>query len=241
MLDAAYLLHWSPRPPVTLLADADESRRHECSTFLTHSGCTVDEVDDGRVALAKALHGNVDVLVVEQNLPGIDAARLSAVLRSDPTTASIHIVVTMADEGHVASLRSSGADAIVVGAALPQTLALEMQRVLAQSTEVRAKATAVRQRAREQLARSAEALERSLKVGGGRPMSRAHSRARTQSPALLPPSLPCPSCDRSLHYEYSHTGGVNATQSEQWDYYECRGGCGTFQFRHRTNKLRRVN
>ncbi len=27
--------------------------------------------------------------------------------------------------------------------------------------------------------------------------------------------------------------------AEQWDYYECPTGCGPFQYRHRTRKLRR--
>jgi hypothetical protein len=43
-----------------------------------------------------------------------------------------------------------------------------------------------------------------------------------------------------LQYLRSHVGGVSALNSEQWDYYECAAGCGTFQYRQRTRKLRQV-
>ncbi len=52
--------------------------------------------------------------------------------------------------------------------------------------------------------------------------------------------MTCPRCDRPLLYEKSHVGGVNARELEQWDYFECPQGCGTFQYRQRTRKLRRV-
>jgi hypothetical protein len=50
----------------------------------------------------------------------------------------------------------------------------------------------------------------------------------------------CPECNKPLKYVRSHIGGVTAQNSEQWDYFGCTGGCGTFQFRERTRKLRRV-
>ena len=52
--------------------------------------------------------------------------------------------------------------------------------------------------------------------------------------------LVCPNCDRPLQYVRSHVGGVSARLSEQWDYYTCHGACGTFQYRQRTRRLRRV-
>jgi len=52
--------------------------------------------------------------------------------------------------------------------------------------------------------------------------------------------LRCPLCDAPLVYENSQIGGVNVRQQEQWDYYECPGKCGTFQYRERVRKLRRI-
>lgn len=55
-----------------------------------------------------------------------------------------------------------------------------------------------------------------------------------------PPRVHCPECLRELVYTRSHMGGVNARLAEQWDYFRCPAGCGEFQFRHRTGKLRRA-
>ena len=59
-------------------------------------------------------------------------------------------------------------------------------------------------------------------------------------PPIRPPTLVCPSCYLTLHYLQSYIGGVSARLPEQWDYYECETGCGTFQYRHRTRKLRQI-
>jgi CheY-like chemotaxis protein len=56
---------------------------------------------------------------------------------------------------------------------------------------------------------------------------------------LAPPRVVCPTCDMALRYLRSHVGGVGRHR-EQWDYFECAAGCGVFQYRQRTRKLRRV-
>jgi len=55
----------------------------------------------------------------------------------------------------------------------------------------------------------------------------------------MPPELTCPSCDRALYFDSSYVGGVSNRHAEQWDYFTC-STCGTFQYRQRTRKLRRV-
>ena len=52
--------------------------------------------------------------------------------------------------------------------------------------------------------------------------------------------LVCPNCGHALDYRRSQIGGVSARNSEQWDYFDCAMGCGTFEYRQRTRKLRRV-
>jgi hypothetical protein len=66
-------------------------------------------------------------------------------------------------------------------------------------------------------------------------------RRDTTAPPAAPPALFCPNCDRLLVYERSHIGGVGGRATEQWDYFNCPGGCGTFQYRSRTRKLRRIS
>ena len=71
-------------------------------------------------------------------------------------------------------------------------------------------------------------------------MSRRLRRGETDLPPSPPPELICPDCDQPLDYKSSHVGGVSARNVEQWDYYVCTGGCGMFQYRQRTRKIRRV-
>jgi hypothetical protein len=71
-------------------------------------------------------------------------------------------------------------------------------------------------------------------------MSRKHRRGETDLPPSSPPELICPDCDRPLDYKSSQIGGVSARNVEQWDYFVCTGGCGMFQYRQRTRKIRRV-
>jgi hypothetical protein len=79
--------------------------------------------------------------------------------------------------------------------------------------------------------------------GDGDPAAPLRDRRRRRSgslqPFLAPPALRCPICDGRLQYERSHAGGIGARGAEQWDYFSC-ARCGTFQYRHRTRKLRRV-
>jgi hypothetical protein len=72
------------------------------------------------------------------------------------------------------------------------------------------------------------------------PLNRQHARGRTTTPPLSPPMLLCPQCERQLRYRYSYIGGVSAHRAEQWDYLDCPSGCGQFQYRHRSKKLRPV-
>jgi hypothetical protein len=69
-------------------------------------------------------------------------------------------------------------------------------------------------------------------------LSRVHARRETTEPPLPPPTLVCPNCDHPLRYTKSYVGGVSAKQPEQWDYFEC--SCGTFQYRHRTRRLKPI-
>jgi hypothetical protein len=72
-------------------------------------------------------------------------------------------------------------------------------------------------------------------------LSRTYQRVETTEPPVAPPSLVCPDCDQVLRYQRSHVGGVSARHPEQWDYFECANGCGMFQYRRRTRKLKKVS
>ena len=225
---------------LALLVDRDADTRSMYAEYLRHAQCEIEEAADGREALAKAIARRPNVIITETLLPGISGLELCALLRGDSVTQSIPIIVVTgaAYPADLARARQAGADSVLVKPCLPETLMLEINRVLETSALLRARANGARLRAHEQLARSAELRERSARHHIT--LAKAHSRGQTTTPPLPPPQLICPHCDAPLVYQSSQIGGVSVRHSEQWDYYTCQAGCGTFQYRHRTRKLRRA-
>lgn len=207
--------------------------------YLTFGAWSVDEASDGREALAKAIASRPDVIVTDSRLPGINGFDLCSILKRDATTRAIPIVMVTGDAfaADLQRAQSAGVDAILVKPCLPETLAGEIQRLLAQSQEHRTRALTSRTPGTPPA--KSDPLSpphRTHRVA----LSRAHQRHDTTTPPLPPPVLICPGCDQALVYMRSHVGGVSAHNAEQWDYFECPHGCGTFQYRVRTRKLRRV-
>lgn len=228
--------------PIALLVDRDADTRRMYAEFLKGFAYAIDEAEDGREALAKALTRHHDIVITETRLGGINGIELCRLLRRDPATSELPIVFVTGDafEDDTGRAKSAGADSVLVKPCLPETLMFEMRRLLSESKELRERARVARQNFQQQRDRSERLLSVSREHQRRLTLSRAHVRQQTTAPPEPPPALVCPACDQPLSYERSHIGGVNARSSEQWDYYECSSGCGTFQYRHRTRKLRRM-
>lgn len=229
-------------PLTALLVDRDADTRHMYAEFLRQSACEIDEAEDGREALAKAIARRPDVIVTETRLAGIDGFDLCRLLRDDPTTCDIPILVVTGDafEGDRVRAQRAGADAVLVKPCLPERLAAEVQQLLAHVHGVHGRARARRPPASRDGRNDLASVSPFIAATKRTMLSRAHIRHDTTEPPTAPPILVCPSCDQPLKYVKSHVGGVSARHPEQWDYFECAGGCGTFQYRQRTRKLRRV-
>jgi len=230
------------RAPLTLLVDRDADTRRMYAEFLTLSSCSIEEAEDGREALAKAIARRPDIVVTETRLPGINGYDLCNLLRADSATRDLPILFVTSDsfDNDLRRAERVGADAVLVKPCLPTTLLLEMQRLLQESCGLRERARGLRAKVRTQVERSDQLLAISRGQTRRLTLSRAHVRVETDAPPAAPPSLVCPTCDKPLVYARSHVGGVNARSSEQWDYFDCPSGCGTFQYRQRTRKLRCV-
>jgi CheY-like chemotaxis protein len=218
---------------LALLADGDADTRQMYGSYLRQLTYEIDEAEDGREALAKAISRGPTVIVTETRLPGIGGVELCELLRRDTLTKSIPIIVVTADALPNTAKRAeaAGADAVLVKPCLPDRLAAEILRVLAPppARPVRT----VRQRSA-----SGESLERPPAGVHRVPLTRSHARGETRHPPTPPPALYCPACDGPLRYVQSHIGGVSERNPEQWDYFECPACRGTFEYRHRTRKVR---
>jgi DNA-binding response OmpR family regulator len=212
--------------PMILVVDPDPDVRELCVTGFMQSGWLADSVVDGREALAKAIVQRPAAIVTEARVPCLDGLELCRLLRRDPETHGIVIVMLTSATGNeqIARAKSAGADVVLVKPCAPDVLVRTVQTILGEG----------RSRAAAQDAAPAALPPRT------RALSHRHQRRQTASPPLKPPALVCPQCDTPLVYERSHIGGVNATHGEQWDYFACPTGCGDFQYRQRTRKLRHV-
>jgi CheY-like chemotaxis protein len=229
------------QPAMALLVDQDADTRKMYAAYLKLSTCIIEEADDGRDALAKAIAYQPDIIVTETRLPGISGYDLCSLLRRDTITSAIPIVVVTADAlaANVRRAEVAGADAVLVKPCRPEALVAEMSRLLDQSSVLRERARALREATRSQIDQTGEPFPGS-RLTARRPMlSHSHTRHDTTTPPATPPALLCPSCDRPLRYLRSHIGGVSARHQEQWDYFDCPGGCGVFEYRERTRKLRK--
>jgi CheY-like chemotaxis protein len=240
-MTAALLSPWTQAPPpLALLVDPDVDTRSGFAEYLKRSSCAIDEADDGREALAKAITRRPHIIVTETRLPGINGFDLCHLLRQDVATRTIPIVIVSGEGSIVERAEHVGADVILVKPCLPETLLGEISRLLDQSLDLRERGRAVRGRMHEQIAKSDRLIKRSHANIRRVTLSRAHARHDTIAPPIAPPTPVCPACDQPLRYVRSHVGGVNSHHSEQWDYFECALGCGAFQYRQRTRKLRKV-
>ena len=223
--------------PLILLVDRDANARQTCAAHLRRVMYKIDEADDGREALAKAISHRPSVIVTTGRLAGISGFELCRLLRNDPLTRDISIVIVTANAfaSEVTLAEAAGADAVLAAPCSPERLALEIGRLLTAST---ATAGAARVKPREQ---SHDVAEHSRSSGRRPTLSRAYERRDTTQPPAPPPSLICLMCDRPLRYLRSHIGGVSERHAEQWDYFECADCRSMFEYRQRTRKMRSVS
>jgi DNA-binding response OmpR family regulator len=226
-----------------LLVVGDDVTRQMYAAHLRGCGYAVEEASDGREALVKALTDRPDVMVTDTRLLGIDGCDLCAVLRTDTATrhTAILALVDDASSGEIGRVSEAGADAVLVSPCDPDELHAEMQRLLRAARDAEQPPTSAGTRL--PTASDGAGLERH-ESSSTKPMlklSHSHGRYQTTNPPRRPPALVCPLCDGPLAYKNSHVGGVSARHAEQWDYYECTNkGCGSFQYRQRTRRLRAV-
>jgi two-component system, cell cycle response regulator DivK len=228
---------------LALLVDRDPDSRQMYAESLRHAAYKVEQAEDGREALAKAISQRPHVIITETQLPGIDGYRLCELLRADAATQSTPIIIVTGDAYPPDLLRAerSGADVVLTKPCLPERLIVEIRQCLEMSSALRKRAATLRSNADERLALAAQQVEKSRQIRKRMPLSKTFNRHTTVTPPLSPPTLVCPRCDTPLIYQDSHIGGVSEHHREQWDYFECPANCGRFQYRQRTRKLRRLS
>jgi CheY-like chemotaxis protein len=205
-----------------VIADGDADTRSMYREALRPLALDIVEVDDGRDALVQCLIEPPALLIADTQLSSVDGYALCQLLRRDGATRAVPILMVTSESrsAELTRLRQLGATQV-----LSKPLPLE-----GFCLEVTQLCDGV-----------APPDEPEVPVGGtGKAACRAFHRFETTTPPHRPPVLHCLECDRPLDYQKSRVGGVSSSNREQWDQLRCPGCAGTFEYRHRTKKLRLV-
>jgi CheY-like chemotaxis protein len=201
-----------------VIADADPDNRLLYREALRSLPLDIVEAEDGRDALVKCVVERPALLITDTRLPHIDGIALTAMLKRDPLTRSIRVLVVTSDPRPAELARARQAGATVLAAPV--------------STEELAAGVGRACDAADPLQADGSPLPRAA--------SRSYRRFDTTTPQHAPPELRCTICDGVLDYRKSRVGGVTQRQAEQWDELECPGCSRRFEYRHRTKKLRLI-
>jgi len=210
--------------PVVVIADHNDDTRLLYSDAFRRDGWTVVEATDGRDALVAALTQRASLLVADARLPFIDGFTVCELLRQDGAARSLAVLMIVADArpADLVRLKQCGASALVSKPATVETVLAEGRRVFEAAQEAMQRDAAAQ-------AQQADAATEARRATSNDPRTRASATG---------PRLICPSCRRPLDFESTHIGGTGR-DVDRWDRLVCNGGgCGDFEYRHRTRTLR---
>ena len=124
--------------PKHILVVEDEADLVELISYnLKKEGFSVDSAMDGETALSKIKKGRYDLLVLDLMLPGIQGMELCRILRSDPKTETLPIIMLTAKGEEVDKILGleMGADDYITKPFSPRELVARVKAVLRRSLE----------------------------------------------------------------------------------------------------------
>src|SRR5689334_7789971 len=120
---------------VVLVADDDADIRDLVAFKLEQAGFEVISVEDGQTALEQAQSRNPTLAVLDVSMPGLSGIDVCRMLRADPATAGILIIMLTArvQEQDVEGGFSAGADDYVTKPFSPRELVSRIQALLSRA------------------------------------------------------------------------------------------------------------
>ncbi|MEO5962758.1 MAG: response regulator [Thermomonas sp.] len=87
-----------------LIVDDQQDLALMLADLLADAGYVTRIADDGQKALEAVLADAPDLILMDVNMPGIDGFELAAMLKADPATATIPIIMLSAQDGRGSKL-----------------------------------------------------------------------------------------------------------------------------------------
>ena len=117
--------------PKVLLVDDDPTTRNLISHFLRKENFLVEKAGGGTEGLAKARSGKPDLLVLDVVVPGMNGFELLSLLKKDPDTASIPVLIlsSLDEEEAIVKGLEEGADYITKPFS-PRVLVAKIKKIL---------------------------------------------------------------------------------------------------------------
>jgi two-component system, cell cycle response regulator DivK len=126
----------SPRPlPLVLIVDDNVDAREMYAIYLEHAGFRAAQAPDGETAIEMARRDRPAVILMDVTMPRMDGWEAARRLKADPETRSLPLIMLTAHafEQHRQRAAATGADAYLAKPVLPDALAVEIRKVLAES------------------------------------------------------------------------------------------------------------
>jgi CheY-like chemotaxis protein len=116
-----------------LIAEDDRDNREGYAEYLTYLGYRVEQAVDGQEALRLARELHPDVILLDLALPVMDGWEVARQVKAEPQTHKILIIALSACvfPDDVRRAASSGCDLFLDKPCYPQTVAAEIDRLLA--------------------------------------------------------------------------------------------------------------
>jgi CheY-like chemotaxis protein len=219
-----------PRPRV-VIAESDADTQALYCEALQSLAVDVVVAGDGRDALVQCLMQQPALVITDTRLPYVDGYALCELLRDDPMTRNVPIIIITAEvrPAELLALRRVGPRAVLAKPVTLDVLKTEVERVQDSGPEP------------PEPAEPASEPEVTPRTPYQASATRRFQRFETTTPAIVPPPLRCPSCDRLLEFRKSRIGGVTRSAAEQWDEFACPECHDRFEYRHRTRNLREIS
>jgi len=115
-----------------LIVDDYEDARELYAAYLTHVGYDVSTAAEGNAALRCALQETCDVIVLDVALPTMDGMTILRLLRANPKTKDIPVIMLSAAVGETVRIqaREAGATMFLGKPCLPEELDAAIHQVL---------------------------------------------------------------------------------------------------------------
>jgi two-component system, cell cycle response regulator DivK len=129
------LKYTDDRPPLVLVVDDTSDTRDMYAEYLDHAGYRAQTASDGREAVRRAIRAHPSVIVMDLAMPILDGWEATRILRADPRTKDIPIVVLTghAQPEHRQRAHDCGAHCVLTKPCAPDKLVGVLESVLTET------------------------------------------------------------------------------------------------------------